>query len=591
MNYNYNLSYESAFYAHYFSFSGAKDEHKQAAIVENYQPNITVARTDNVEQKTEETWFAWHSGTKYDGVKGIATHKRPSVQFVFVLDISGSMSFGFEDSEHRDSRITVAKKVLISFLDQIDDDDHFGLIVFNQNPTVLHAIEQWKHAKQHKQALIQKIDKLRGNGGTEITLAYNAAFEMLSSLSEQHQSNKRIFFLTDMEVGGSDGDNFSELVATHCKAENVFASIGGIGCDLHGQVIESVSACSGCNYFNIMDAADFVQIIQNEFDYMVTAVAFNCTLTILSEHCIEKGFGSPEVRHLGQGQGQDAAGNAQLQNDDNSMVKSAKQITCFPSYCDDKDDIRSGLVLFKLRSGFKDKMLRLKVEWDDMNGITHNAQFEKDLSVRGDERCYFENTGIRKAILLTKYVDFVQEYDALRKTVDPTKEQMTLFESYGSYRYEAFVDGFVLEMTNCKDPSLLNELKQLKFMAENDGLSFDIALDEADCKRDESSSETKNNNKNRKRKLNEIDDDGDESANEPALKKQKLNAEFYCPITLEIMHDPVITADGATYERSAIQEWLQQNDLSPNTGMQLPHKNLVTNYALKSLIQKAFSKK
>jgi hypothetical protein len=31
--------------------------------------------------------------------------------------------------------------------------------------------------------------------------------------------------------------------------------------------------------------------------------------------------------------------------------------------------------------------------------------------------------------------------------------------------------------------------------------------------------------------------------------------DYLCPITQEIMLDPVITEDGETYERKAIQDW------------------------------------
>ena len=35
-------------------------------------------------------------------------------------------------------------------------------------------------------------------------------------------------------------------------------------------------------------------------------------------------------------------------------------------------------------------------------------------------------------------------------------------------------------------------------------------------------------------------------------------AELTCPITCELFIDPVIAADGTTYERSAIEEWMAQ---------------------------------
>ena len=46
------------------------------------------------------------------------------------------------------------------------------------------------------------------------------------------------------------------------------------------------------------------------------------------------------------------------------------------------------------------------------------------------------------------------------------------------------------------------------------------------------------------------------------------------------MRDPVVAADGHTYERNAIIRWLCQSDKSPLTGKPLLHKELVTNYSL-----------
>lgn len=51
---------------------------------------------------------------------------------------------------------------------------------------------------------------------------------------------------------------------------------------------------------------------------------------------------------------------------------------------------------------------------------------------------------------------------------------------------------------------------------------------------------------------------------------QKLPPEFVDCITQEIMKDPVITADGHSYERSAIEKWLKHHDTSPKTGEVLP---------------------
>ncbi|KAL0032981.1 hypothetical protein WJX77_009350 [Trebouxia sp. C0004] len=58
---------------------------------------------------------------------------------------------------------------------------------------------------------------------------------------------------------------------------------------------------------------------------------------------------------------------------------------------------------------------------------------------------------------------------------------------------------------------------------------------------------------------------------------------FCCPITKVSLVDPVVAADGHTYERSAA-EWLQTQVTSPVTGAMLPHTRLVPNVIIKGAI-------
>ncbi|MCO5573758.1 hypothetical protein L7F22_027532 [Adiantum nelumboides] len=61
--------------------------------------------------------------------------------------------------------------------------------------------------------------------------------------------------------------------------------------------------------------------------------------------------------------------------------------------------------------------------------------------------------------------------------------------------------------------------------------------------------------------------------------------EFRCPISLELMTDPVIIATGHTYEKVSISKWLESgHSTCPRSGQKLLHTSLIPNYALKSLI-------
>ncbi len=45
----------------------------------------------------------------------------------------------------------------------------------------------------------------------------------------------------------------------------------------------------------------------------------------------------------------------------------------------------------------------------------------------------------------------------------------------------------------------------------------------------------------------------------------------------EIMREPVIAADGHTYEKAALESWLQLHNTSPVTGQSLAHLRIVPN--------------
>ena len=68
----------------------------------------------------------------------------------------------------------------------------------------------------------------------------------------------------------------------------------------------------------------------------------------------------------------------------------------------------------------------------------------------------------------------------------------------------------------------------------------------------------------------------------------RMPTKFECPITYETMRDPVVAADGHSYEHSAIQHWLDEHPgsvNSPMTGAPLPHRSLVPNHNLRGALE------
>jgi hypothetical protein len=65
-----------------------------------------------------------------------------------------------------------------------------------------------------------------------------------------------------------------------------------------------------------------------------------------------------------------------------------------------------------------------------------------------------------------------------------------------------------------------------------------------------------------------------------------IPSNFICPITLQVMVDPLMTRNGLTFERAAIFGWLEQGSEScPLTRQPLKASDLITNRRLKTHIR------
>lgn len=113
----------------------------------------------------------------------------------------------------------------------------------------------------------------------------------------------------------------------------------------------------------------------------------------------------------------------------------------------------------------------------------------------------------------------------------------------------------------------------------DDGLSSEISKtmmgrgsnnDDDGCREDDTTESTAMDNDDDK----SDDDKNDDSATVPT--------EFLCPLTLEVMVDPVISKYGKNFERSAIIQWLGQgNTTCPLTRQPLKLCDLITDHKLR----------
>lgn len=76
------------------------------------------------------------------------------------------------------------------------------------------------------------------------------------------------------------------------------------------------------------------------------------------------------------------------------------------------------------------------------------------------------------------------------------------------------------------------------------------------------------------------------------LSTDSIPSAFYCPITWQVMKEPVMVVEaGYTYEKNAIVEWFQRgNRTCPDTGKELKSLELLDNWNVRHAIDEFFDR-
>jgi Ca-activated chloride channel homolog len=132
--------------------------------------------------------------------------------------------------------------------------------------------------------------------------------------------------------------------------------------------------------------------MEDEFDYMVTPLVFNVSLKLQSQGWrIDDVFGSPQA--------------------DESTGELMRIDTLFPAKSVG-GEVKGGLVLLKLRktSSQNNQPIYLDVTYEDRNG--HRDGDQAAIYMESYHPEYFDNTGIRKGILLVRYASLLKNWAA-----------------------------------------------------------------------------------------------------------------------------------------------------------------------------------
>ena len=405
-----DITYNGLFYDYYFDTGRSGENNNSKEMF--YPTYSTAVSTDPISGYPEYYMtVGLNSNIKQ------SDFQRKKLNLVVVMDISGSMSSGFDEYYYggtalegdkiRDkrSKMTIANESLNCLIDQLKDDDRFGLVLFDDGsylakPVNLVGETDIAKTKEH-------ILEITPRGGTNFEAGYKRGTELFTDeMLSNGEYDNRIIVITDAmpNLGTTSKDGLTKFVKDNAE-KGIYTSFVGVGVDFNTEVIECLSDVKGANYYSVHNSEEFKKKMGEEFDFMVTPLVFDLELKLDSnQYDIREVYGTDTKTKT--------TGTIMKVN------------TLFPASSNSEGEVKGGVILIKLSPRMftteypneQAMYTKVVVSYKDKDGNSHSNEQKVDFNMSGEDR--YDNTGIRKAIALTRYANVMKDWILYERAKD-----------------------------------------------------------------------------------------------------------------------------------------------------------------------------
>ena len=348
--------------------------------------------------------------------------KRKKLNLVVVLDISGSMSSGFSSyyydnylnnketvEDENKTKMQIANESVNILIDQLKEDDRFGMILFDNTSYIGKPISLVSETDM--EAIKGHVLEIQPQGGTNFEAGYKEATKLFEEYinEDANEYENRIIVITDAmpNYGVTSKDGLLSYVEKNSN-NGIYTTFIGVGVDFNTELIEKITNVKGANYYSVHSSSEFKERMGEQFEYMVTPLVFDLNLNLESEdYKIEMIYGSDTT------------------NKENGNIMNVN--TLFPSKTTNSGEVKGGVVLLKL-SKITDNQngdIELNVSYKDREGKEYS---NKQTIEFNENKEFYDNTGIRKAIVLTRYVNTLKNWILYERSEE---ERFLIMPQYG----------------------------------------------------------------------------------------------------------------------------------------------------------------
>ena len=187
---------------------------------------------------------------------------------ILILDVSGSMS---------GSGISLAKDAATSVVNTLSNSDFVGVVKFESTASYVYSHKILRGTQETKDALNDRINGLKAQGGTNYELGFRYAMNMLSSAEEDEfgppcpDATNIVLFLTDghPNEGTANSEGLKQLIDNYGRDIILFTY--ALGPSTATGILQELSCANSGIMFEIRDSSSSSQLatkMKNYYSYI-----------------------------------------------------------------------------------------------------------------------------------------------------------------------------------------------------------------------------------------------------------------------------------------------------------------------------------
>eukprot|EP01084_Bolivina_argentea_P250469 419648_1 len=463
---------------------------------------------------------------------------------IFVIDKSGSM-YGDKWRKTLSATITGLKK--------LRDEDRFNVILFNHGPDVLFEDEMVEANKKTIQKAIKYMKSVEAGGGTSFDKPLTQAVDMIKDdIQTKDEENdffvNQIIFMTDGEVRNTKEvllntnklnnlngiDKYNKKISIFTFGVGQDGNDSGWIEDVNHSFLKSLAVNNNGFYKRIKQTNTDTKLTEY-FNILSNPILLNTTIKYTDKN-IEQLTGT----------------NFNILYNGNDMIVAGKR-ECGVSGDDDMKQMQFSATITAISGKYDDDL--------NIKPMEMSKKLTMTVSIDANSKEGHANSNVERSWAYLKLQQLSKQ-----RLIAPNDSEEKENESLGlelGLKYR-----FVTQWTSMivvKKKQAAQNIQQ-QHQPRHYAMNADV---------EEKIIQKKNNAEAIAKDQSDI----------------QIPNEYVCPITQQIMHDPVTAFDGFTYDRNTIQNYFKFHNKSPITGASADYIIVFPNHKLKAEIQKWYGKR